>query len=355
MSGPADDRTNPGAAGGRGADDPAAPADAPAPDDAWRPLARRAAAWATGVALTIVVAAVLVALSWRDELPDPVASHWSSGDRPDGFMSLGADLTTMAVASTALAALFGGFLLAQGRETWARRLLASTAVWIVGVVCVLVVGSLWHQRGLDDGAQAPLPGAALALALVGPAVLALPLALLLPADPPAPASGPVAADAPRVALGPGQPPVWTQRVVSRAVLAVGGVVVAGSAAAVAAGRLWPMLAVPVLVAALLGATAVVHVRIDGDGLTVRSPLGWPRSRVPAAEVVRAGVDDVSPLADFGGWGWRLGRGGRTGVVLRGGEAVVVERTGGRGLVVTVDDAGTAAALLNTVADRARGA
>ena len=61
------------------------------------------------------------------------------------------------------------------------------------------------------------------------------------------------------------------------------------------------------------------------------------------------------MGDFGGWGWRTGLGGdRTGVVLRTGEALKVERTGGRLFFITTDDAAGAAALLNTLADRARG-
>ena len=69
---------------------------------------------------------------------------------------------------------------------------------------------------------------------------------------------------------------------------------------------------------------------------------------------RASVIDVSPLRDFGGWGWRVGHGGRTGIVLRSGEALLVEQTGGRSLVITVEDAAQGAALLNTMAVRARG-
>jgi len=66
---------------------------------------------------------------------------------------------------------------------------------------------------------------------------------------------------------------------------------------------------------------------------------------------------VDPFRDFGGWGWRAGRSApgqsRSGVVTRKGEALLVERTGGRRFVVTTDDAATAAALLNTVAARSR--
>jgi hypothetical protein len=40
-------------------------------------------------------------------------------------------------------------------------------------------------------------------------------------------------------------------------------------------------------------------------------------------------------------------------VLRSGEALLVERTGGRSVAVTVDGAATAAGLLNALADHAR--
>jgi hypothetical protein len=101
--------------------------------------------------------------------------------------------------------------------------------------------------------------------------------------------------------------------------------------------------------------ASFHVRVSAAGLTVRSTFGWPRTTVPADEVERADVVQVRPVHDFGGYGWRLGRQGRTGVVVRAGEALEVTRTGGRALVVTVDDAADAAALLNTMAERARAA
>jgi hypothetical protein len=46
-------------------------------------------------------------------------------------------------------------------------------------------------------------------------------------------------------------------------------------------------------------------------------------------------------------------GGGVGYVVRTGEGIEVERTSGRRFVVTVDDAATGAALLTTLADRAR--
>jgi hypothetical protein len=95
------------------------------------------------------------------------------------------------------------------------------------------------------------------------------------------------------------------------------------------------------------------IRVDGTGLTIRSAIGWPRIRVPLNEVLRADVTQVRPLRDYGGWGLRVGRGGRIGVVLRSGDALLVQRTGGRSIAVSLDGAYTAAGLLNALADHAR--
>ena len=59
---------------------------------------------------------------------------------------------------------------------------------------------------------------------------------------------------------------------------------------------------------------------------------------------------VEALGAFGGWGWRRVP-GALGVVLRNGEALRVERKQGHALVVTVEDAATAAALVNALAAR----
>ena len=42
-------------------------------------------------------------------------------------------------------------------------------------------------------------------------------------------------------------------------------------------------------------------------------MGWPVYRVPAAEIAKAGATEVSPGADFGGWGLRMAPGRRFGI------------------------------------------
>jgi hypothetical protein len=193
----------------------------------------------------------------------------------------------------------------------------------------------------------------MALAVVAMVVLGAAAWLLVPGDAPHRARAAVPADAPRLPLGEAQRAVWLGRAAGGAGIAIGAVGLLVAAASALATRTWGALVVPVVLALVLAAMFAFTVRVDAAGLTVRSALGWPRSHVPADEIEQASVVQVRPFGDFGGWGWRIGRGGRVGVVLRAGEGLLVERSGGRSLVVTVDDAATAAALLNTMAERAR--
>jgi hypothetical protein len=94
------------------------------------------------------------------------------------------------------------------------------------------------------------------------------------------------------------------------------------------------------------------VRIDENGLTARPTLGWPLYRIPLADIASAASTTVVPLGEFGGFGLRWGLGKRMGIVTRGGEGLEVQRRDGRALVVTVDDAATAAGLLTALSARA---
>jgi hypothetical protein len=89
------------------------------------------------------------------------------------------------------------------------------------------------------------------------------------------------------------------------------------------------------------------------GFLARSAIGWPQLSVPASDIARAGVVQVDPLSDFGGWGirWVVGPAGkgRWAIVVRSGDALEVVRRDGRSVVVTVDDAETAASVLQSYA------
>jgi hypothetical protein len=80
-------------------------------------------------------------------------------------------------------------------------------------------------------------------------------------------------------------------------------------------------------------------------------IGLPTFRIPLAEIRSAAVTDVQPLSGYGGWGVRFGLNGRVGIILRAGEALEILRTKGHSLVVTVDDAISAAALVNALVEQ----
>ena len=323
--------------------------------DAWRRHARATALWSGGAALALLLAAALVAASWADELPDPVAVHWSGNGGPDGYSSLAGAIGVGLGIGAACVVLFSAITWFWGRTASTRRMMAATTVWTAGLIALALVGILDQQRGLTDAHQAGAITGVVLVAVLVPLLPSVAAALLVHPDPPLPATGAVAGDAPRATLGRDERGAWVGRASGRALpVVVLGTTILLVAVAVAA-QLWFLLAVALALTVLLLTMASFHVRVSAAGLTVRSTFGWPRTTVPADEVERADVVQVRPVHDFGGYGWRLGRQGRTGVVVRAGEALEVTRTGGRALVVTVDDAADAAALLNTMAERARAA
>ena len=313
----------------------------------------RTAVVVTVVGLLILAAAGVIAWSWRAELPDPVASHWGSHGTVNGFSSLGGLLATLLGIGGALVLGFGAMTGFLGQSAANRRIGAAAAIWAALWIATLLLGTLSVQRGLTDARDAGDVGNVLGIALAASLVPAILVGVFVPGDPHRPTERPVAADAPRVRLLGAERAVWLGRASSPIGFIIGvPVAVAIVVIAVTTGLWWLLAEVGVIVLLFIGLSSFV-VRVDDQGLSIRSTVGWPRTRVPLDEVVRADVATVSPVRDFGGWGWRTGRDGRVGIVLRKGEALLVQRTGDRSIVVTVDDAASAAGLLNALSDRQR--
>ncbi len=72
-------------------------------------------------------------------------------------------------------------------------------------------------------------------------------------------------------------------------------------------------------------------------------LGWPSRTVTYDQMTSIEVEDVVPM-EYGGWGFRLANGAQA-HVIRSGEAIRINREGKSDILVTVDDAGTGAAIL----------
>lgn len=318
------------------------------------PVPHRTSSTLLGLVLPLALlgAAVTLALSWRADLPDPVAVHFDGGGTVDGYGSLTSFAVGLpaVIAATVVALWLVAVLL--GRDASTRRWSVGTTVFLGWMGSAITVGSLAGQRGLTDARRAGDIGPVLAVALLGGAALGVVAALLVPRDTRRPSDGPVTAGS-RIALGGDERAVWTRDVRSPLSIVVGGAACLGTAALALADREPWMLAVPALLLLVTAGSASFTATVDARGLAVRSALGLPRFHVPLDEVEGVRETTVEPFREFGGWGYRVGRDGRFGVVLRRGSAIEVERTGGRTFVVTVDDAGTGAALLATLAERHR--
>jgi hypothetical protein len=303
----------------------------------------------------VLAATVLIARAWAPRLPDPVATHWSGADVPDGFGSPTSLLAVPLVVGGLLAVGMWALAFWLGRDTSTRRVAAGFASGTAAFLSATTLGTLHGQLDLADAADAPGVGPTIGLALGVALVVGVVVALVVPRTPHQPTTAPVDPAAPRADLGATERAAWSSTVTSRAALVAGGVAALTTAGLAIGLRTPAMLLVPAALLALGAAMFVLRVSVDGRGLVARSPLGWPTLHVPLDEVVAARAVSVDPFGEFGGWGYRVGQDGRVGVVLRRGEAIEVERTGGRVNVVTVDDAARAASLLNTLADRARSA
>ncbi len=315
-----------------------------------------------GAGLPIAIGAVGVALvlSWRDELPARVASHWGIDGTADGFSSVPAVAWLIGGFAAGFAVLWLALVLAVRADATVTRVVAATTAGTTAFVTALAVLLTERQRGLGDATGVELPGAVLAGALAAGVVVAVLAVVLVPRwSPGARPLGPLppgATAAPHLDVGAGERVVWTRSAATGGVPAV--VLVAGvgvTAAIGVVGRQWWVLGLGVVLALLAAAMFSITVTVDERGLRVRGRFGRPRLHTSLDRIARASTVTVRPIRDFGGWGYRVSavgplRGAR-GYVLRGGEALLVERTDGARTVVTVDDAATAAALLNALLER----
>jgi len=318
--------------------------------------ARRAFLW-RGIALPLVLTAVAVGVQVEalPSLPDPVAIHWNAAGEADGFAPPWVVPLFSAGFGILLTALLGVFALLGTREgEWGptMRFLGTMTPAVVGAILVLTTWATLAQRGLVTGEAAPGVLPALLAGGVAGVVLGVLAWFLQPAVTVSGGTVAVADDGHVPTFAPGERVVWMRSVtMSRLgmVILLGlGILLLGGAVfdALAGGSAWPiLLSVALVVGLAITATGLFRVRVDDSGVRVISYLGVPRFHVPLTEIAAVRASRVHPLAACGGWGVRTALDGRTGVVLRRGEALEIAKRSGRVFVVTVDDAATAAAAI----------
>jgi len=313
------------------------------------------------VAIPVVVVAVSVALqlTWWGELPDQVATHWNAAGEPDAFGSA----STMLISTVVLGLLMPAATVAVTLPSLRRgvrgiifRFLGAFSAWMAVFGAVLSLLLTEQQRGIADGAHAPNPGVAILAALGAGLIVGLCAWLYQPHQE---GAAPHTFTATDTVLSGEQRGAWVSTAAMsknfKLVLLANALALAAVAVLVwvTSGMATGLIIVGAMVLLIVVTSAMVAftVRIDARGVSVVSAVGFPRLHVPLSEIESVGTTTVNSLADFGGFGIRMVPGG-TGVVLRNGEALQVVRTTGRRFVVTMDNAETAAALLNTYVQRA---
>lgn len=304
-----------------------------------------------GLVPPVVMLGVAVSLlaAWRGELPDPMASHWGTGG-VDGTSSVAGAIVTVVVVCVLAGVVSTVASLAMSHP---RQVRASVVLinFLVVVIAGLIPAVAAGQRGVADVHDVATPVVPILMTLGIAAVVAAGSWVLVPQWATA-VGGPVGA-VPAEDLASGERFYW-QRSVGNSVVADAFYAATAVALVVitALTGLWWLLVVPavIIVGAVLMGT--VRVRIDRTAVTVRGALPWPRQEIAMADIVRAEVITVHALRDTGGYGRRLAvRGeakGAWGFVVRSGDAVLVTRVDGRRDFVVVDDAATAAGLINAV-------
>lgn len=313
----------------------------------------------------VLVASVAVQLIWLPRIPNPAATHWGPSGLPDGFGAPWTNLVLFAVLS--LVTLFlpqlqllqqRGMAPANATGTW-----ASANRWLPAFALGLVVSLQTNALGVAltqlDAADARETGSTLGWLIggwVAGAAVGVVGYLLQPRVRIDPETGEPTAQA--LPLGESERAAWVgeirpSRGVAWGLAAVNLLVAAMTAWMFTVEPLagWISLGVFALVAVSTGMCMWFSVRISSTGFEARSRFGWPVFRVQADDVADVVTARIEPLGEFGGWGLRFA-GGRTGIVPRGGEGIVITKRSGKVLVATLDGAEEAAAVLAAAAAKA---
>jgi len=298
--------------------------------------------------LAVVPASVLLLSEW-DRLPDRLATRFTFNSAVSDYMSRPGLLFTMIGLGLVLAVALGSL----NRPRWGvrvsrwdvPRLQVVFSLALAGFLGVVLFGVVANNLDVADPSAVSLSMAYLLYAVGAAVVCGGTAALVVGKSEPVPP----AEELPAMELAPGEQVSWS-RPVSAPWLTVLGLVLLVAGPVLGWGVGWdagrPVVVIGVVVALLSKASVIV----DRRGVTVTfTPFRWPRLRISLADIRSASAEDVSPT-QFGGWGYRIVP-GASGLVLRAGQALVLTRASGRRFVVTVDDASTAARVVNALRAR----
>lgn len=292
-------------------------------------------------------------LAVAGRLPDPIAVHWS-GMEPDGSLSQIGWLAVM-LGMLALGGLIAGIAVAStpdwGYRATRRGFLAGILAWggfTLGVHASVLLANLDNFYWQD--ARTSL--LAIPLVLI-PSAIGFLAGWFLAGNSDQPRkSTPI----PSVTLDSGDRAAWATRVAVKwaryAFIAVAVLTVVTAALAGAGFAQVPWVTpIALAIVSAAGVTLTsISISIGARGVMVRfGVIGWPVWRIKLSDIDSASVEDRQAL-EVGGWGLRITPYG-TALMLRSGECLVIKRHRKKNVFISVDDAASAAALLNALVER----
>jgi MFS family permease len=290
----------------------------------------------------VLAVAGVLANTWRDRLPDPIATHWNSG--PNGASPLGLFVAVclgLGAVATVLLAATAAAALRRGRPM--PRLSVGVGAGFAALPPAVLLAVLVPNLDVPDW-HAARGGAVVVFFLLGAAALGVVAAFT--GGLPAPVRE-TAADRPSVGLRPGQRAFWSGRAANPAMLwALGLIPVA--IAFLPAGLPWPTAVwIAFVGAAVTALTYRLTATVDATGVTIRfGLLGFPRRHLKLSGIREATARDLTTFGD-GGLGLRFNPvTGTTAYKVRGGPALALALESGRTVLVSVDDPETGAGLVN---------
>ena len=189
--------------------------------------------------------------------------------------------------------------------------------------------------------------AALAAAALGAA--AATLIAGAPGTPPS-TSSPAAPEADRYPLGETEVASWNgQTATGRVLLVLAAITFVGFGVG-AVMTSWFMLIPAALLALIILAGSQFSVSAGPGGVRVAGVAGFPTVTVPLDQIESVEAGSVSAKS-FGGWGLRKSLSGHDAVLTRSGPALVVTRTDGAKLHITIDDPALPASIMASLLDR----
>ena len=303
--------------------------------------------------LIITFALLAALLLLRSELPSEVASHWGISGEPDGFTSRDA-LPWISAGLVAAITLPAGLLIARTTPSIiAPRGISAIPATLAAFVSGLIMAATIPQIDLDatEVLSFRTPWWAIPVAVVSALVAAI-LAFTLTGRPDeAPTtSAPAEAGATRYPLDDGEVAVWSGETAKGWVLLALGLATFVGFAISAVLTNWWILVPATLVTGFMYAMSRFSVTAGPSGVRVVGIFGYPQITVPLSQIESAEAG-VAKALKFGGWGLRKSFKGNDAVLTRSGPALVVSRTDGAKLHITLDDPASPASVISSLLDR----